>query len=56
VYHHPDVRHVIANAVEWAASDRPVRQIPVLLRYERGDFFTGHGYAGALHNRDEVAL
>jgi trehalose utilization protein len=56
VYHHPDVRHVIANGVEWAASDRPARQEPVLLRYERGDFFTGHGYAGAMHNRDEVVL
>ena len=56
VYHHPDVRHVIANGVEWAVSDRPSRQIPVLLRYEREDFFTGHGYAGAMHNRDEVVL
>jgi len=44
---------VIANGVEWVASDRPKREIPVLLRYETGDFFNGHGYGGALHNKDE---
>jgi trehalose utilization protein len=55
VYHHPDVRHVIANAVEWAVSDRAERAVPVLLRYDREDFFNGHGYAGAMQNRDEAS-
>ena len=44
VYHHNDVRRVIANGVGWAKSDRPEREVPTLLRYETGDFFTGHGY------------
>lgn len=48
VYHHPDVRRVIANGVEWARTLRPERQVPTLLRYDREDFFTGHGYEGAL--------
>jgi trehalose utilization protein len=48
VYHHKDVRRVISNAVEWAMTDRPKREIPVLLRYESGDFFNGHGYGGPL--------
>lgn len=48
VYHHPDVRRVIANGVEWAAPARPQPALPTLLRYETGDFFTGHGYQGAL--------
>jgi hypothetical protein len=54
VYHHRDVRRVIANGVAWAASERPSRQTPVLLRYESGDFFTGHGYQGAMHNREDA--
>ena len=53
MYHHKDVRRVIANGVAWAASDRPSRQLPTLLRYETGDFFNGRGYEGALHNRDD---
>jgi trehalose utilization protein len=48
VYHHTDVRLVIANGVEWVNSDRPERAVPILLRYETGDFFNGHGYAGAI--------
>jgi trehalose utilization protein len=48
VYFHKDVRRVIANGVEWATTDRPKREIPVLLRYETGDFFTGHGYKGPI--------
>jgi trehalose utilization protein len=48
VYHHKDIRKVIANGVEWAKSDRPARSAPTLLRYETGEFFTGHGYEGAL--------
>jgi trehalose utilization protein len=38
VYHHKDVRRVIANAVEWAQSERPVRQEPELRWIERGPF------------------
>jgi trehalose utilization protein len=48
VYHHKDVRKVIANGVAWAKSDRPERAVPTLLRYETGDFFNGHGYTGAI--------
>jgi len=48
VYHHPHVRRVIANGVEWAAPNLPQAALPTLLRYETGDFFTGHGYQGAL--------
>ncbi|NDL57092.1 ThuA domain-containing protein [Phytoactinopolyspora mesophila] len=48
VYHHKDIRKVIANGVAWARSDRPERSDPTLLRYETGDFFNGHGYEGAL--------
>ena len=43
VYHHKDVRKVIANGVAWAMTDRPERAVPTLLRYETGDFFNGHG-------------
>ncbi|MFF2031321.1 ThuA domain-containing protein [Arthrobacter sp. NPDC058192] len=50
VYHHKDVRRVIANGVEWAKTDRPERTSPVLLRYETEDFYNGHGYKGAMHN------
>ena len=40
---------VIANAVEWAVTVRSRRrEAPVLLRYETGEFHTGHGYAGAM--------
>ncbi len=48
VYHHPHVRRVIANGVAWARSDRPERAVPVLLRYETEDFYSGHGYTGAI--------
>ncbi|GAA0994103.1 ThuA domain-containing protein [Subtercola frigoramans] len=48
VYHHPDIRRVIANSVEWAASATTRREIPVLLRYDTDDFFTGHGYDGPI--------
>lgn len=50
VYHHKDVRRVIANGVEWARTDRPERTSPVLLRYETEDFYNGQGYQGAMHN------
>jgi trehalose utilization protein len=38
-FHHPDVRRVIANGVEWAAGDRPERTLPTLRRYETGELF-----------------
>jgi trehalose utilization protein len=50
VYHHKDVRKVIANGVEWARTLRPERATPTLLRYDRDDYYNGHGYEGAMHN------
>ncbi len=47
VYHHKDIRRVIANAVEWAVTDRPRRELPELLRYDTNEFFKGAGYQGA---------
>ncbi|MFB9375881.1 ThuA domain-containing protein [Kineococcus gynurae] len=47
-YHHDGVRRVIANGVAWARTLRPERTDPVLLRYDTGDFFRGHGYEGPL--------
>ncbi|MBT2514867.1 ThuA domain-containing protein [Arthrobacter sp. ISL-30] len=47
VYHHKDIRRVISNAVEWAVTERPRRELPELLRYETDQFFTGAGYKGA---------
>jgi hypothetical protein len=41
VYHHKDVRRVIANGVEWAHTLRPERTDPVLLRYETEAFWAG---------------
>jgi trehalose utilization protein len=52
VYHHKDIRRVIANGVEWAKTDLPQRSLPTLLRYETGDFFNGHGYAGPIGDGD----
>jgi trehalose utilization protein len=49
VYHHKDIRKVIANGVAWARTDRPERSDPTLLRYETGEFFTGRSYEGALN-------
>ena len=56
VYHHKDVRRVIANGVEWARSERAERAIPTLLRYDTGDFFNGRSYSGPIedHADDEV--
>ena len=53
VYHQPDVRRVIANGVRWARTDRSERVRPTLLRYDRDDFFNGHGYEGALQHDGE---
>ena len=55
VYHHPDVRRVIANGVQWARSDRPERAVPTLLRYETDDFFNGHGYTGAIEDEEATS-
>lgn len=41
---------MIANGVEWAKTLRLERTDPVLLRYETEDFYTGHGYQGAMSN------
>jgi trehalose utilization protein len=38
VYHHRDVRRVIANGVAWARSDRAERVLPTLRRYNTGEF------------------
>ena len=46
VYHHPDIRRVIANGVRWTRSDRPERVLPELLRYDTGEFFHGRSYGG----------
>jgi trehalose utilization protein len=51
VYHHPDVRQVIANGVRWCRSDLPQRSLPTLLRYDTDRFFDGHGYAGPSQER-----
>jgi trehalose utilization protein len=52
VYHHKDVRRVIANGVQWAASDFE-RAMPTLLRYDIEDFFNGQGYGGAIKAKDD---
>jgi trehalose utilization protein len=38
VYHHRDVRKVIANGVAWAATDRAERTSPTLTRHDKGNF------------------
>ena len=52
VDHHRDIRRVIANGVEWVKSDRAERAVPILLRYDANDFFTGHGYTGPIEEHD----
>ncbi|PPK92114.1 trehalose utilization protein [Kineococcus xinjiangensis] len=47
VYHHPDVRRVIANGVRWARSDRPRRERPALLRSAPVGSAPGHEPGGA---------
>jgi trehalose utilization protein len=37
VYHHKDVRKMIANGESWVRCELPQRAIPTLLRYETGD-------------------
>ena len=46
VYHHPDIRRVIANGVRWARGDRAGRVLPELRRYDTGEFFAGRSYPG----------
>jgi len=41
VYHHPDVRRVIANGVRWACPAVTDREVPFLDRYETDWFLTG---------------
>lgn len=48
VYFNEHVRRVLANGVQWAAADLPQRELPVLLRYDAEDFYTGHGYRGPM--------
>jgi trehalose utilization protein len=36
VYHHPDIRRVIANGVQWAAPTYGERKLPNLRRYDVG--------------------
>jgi len=55
VYHHADVRRVIANGVEWAAPALAERAVPALLRYESGEFYEGQGYALDVDSREEQA-
>ncbi|MBT1541069.1 MULTISPECIES: ThuA domain-containing protein [Curtobacterium] len=45
VYHHPDVRRVIANGAEWARPERE-REMPTLRRYDLGEYFDGQHYRG----------
>lgn len=46
VYHHEDVRRVIANGVAWARTDRPERSLPGLLHAESGGGLDGMSAAG----------
>jgi trehalose utilization protein len=41
VYHHPDVRRVIANAVQWIRTDRPERTPPTMRRSDIDEFLAG---------------
>ncbi len=38
VYHHPDIQRVLANAVQWAAPDRPTNAVPSVVN-EPAPFF-----------------
>lgn len=46
VYHHPDVRRVIANSVSWARPASSSREFPVLDRFATEWFVTGSGGQG----------
>lgn len=53
IYHHKDVRRVIANGVAWARPERE-RKIPVLQRYDFGEYYEGKHYAGPFDHPLEV--
>ena len=46
VYHHTDVRRVIANGVSWARPAVPDRTVPFLDRYPTDWFLTGESGQG----------
>lgn len=46
VYHQAEIRRVLANGVEWAATDRPERVPPTLAMYARDDFDTPRHWDG----------
>jgi trehalose utilization protein len=50
VYHHPDVRKVIANGIGWARPERE-RTVPTLRRHDVGNFFEGKPYDNPWHNK-----
>jgi trehalose utilization protein len=50
VYHHPDVRRVIANGVSWARPERD-RAVPTLRRHDVGNFFEGKPYDNPWQNK-----
>ena len=54
VYHHKDVRRVIANGVR-VGGVRPcgTRRSHAAAVRVASDFFNGHGYQGAMHNRSD---
>ncbi|HET9128948.1 MAG TPA: ThuA domain-containing protein [Propionibacteriaceae bacterium] len=43
VYHHKDIRRVIANGVEWVASDRTAHAAPEVIHSGPGPFTVGEG-------------
>ncbi len=55
MYHHPDVRRVIANAAEWARPERE-RELPTLRRYDLGEYFDGQHYRGPFDDAPEDEL
>ncbi len=55
VYHHKDIRRVIANGVEWAHRGDLPRELPTLLRYETNDFYHGHDYTGPIEEEHVTA-
>jgi trehalose utilization protein len=52
VYHHPDVRRVVANGAEWARPERE-RELPTLRRYDLGEYFEGQHYRGPFDDAPE---
>ena len=52
MYHHPDVRRVVANGAEWARPERE-RELPTLRRYDLGEYFDGQHYRGPFDDAPE---